>query len=533
MSQRSHRDGRRTRRALLSTIVATTALVLGMTERATAHTGFESSDPADGAVVTEPVDVVTITFTGEATPVGDEFVALNAAGELQEPVEVATSDDRVFVVRFDPPLTGGTVGIRWNVQAADAHPIEGAFSFTVDAPTPTTAIATTTAPPAVEESAGSESETDAAPPTTALPEDPPATSLSEPAAAATPSSTIPPADEAAGSTSLDEFLSVDSATPGETTATVGRVIGLVGVAVGLGALAFAATTLQGRREEVTTMLMAIRILGIVIALGAAIEYVGVGRIAGESLADGWSTTSGFATVLRVAGGLGIAVGLAATIARTGRSARAGARPLSAMALDERRVNEQVDPGVAPTLVRWVPDARSWPALGGAVLIVASFWFDGHTVSKGFRPLHALVNSVHVAAGAVWVGGVVSMAAVLWMRSLRGEPLRGVEMVLRFSKIATIALAAVLAAGAVMAFLILDSLSELTGTEWGKILLLKSAAVGLAIIGGAYNHFRLLPALEADPNSTELHTELRSTVTAEAIVLVFAVIVTAWLVAAAS
>lgn len=281
------------------------------------------------------------------------------------------------------------------------------------------------------------------------------------------------------------------------------------------------------------MLMAIRILGIVIALGAAIEYVGVGRIAGESLADGWSTTSGFATVLRVVGGLGIAVGLAATIARTGRSARAGARPLSAMALDERRVNEQVDPGVAPTLVRWVPDARSWPALGGAVLIVASFWFDGHTVSKGFRPLHALVNSVHVAAGAVWVGGVVSMAAVLWMRSLRGEPLRGVEMVLRFSKIATIALAAVLAAGAVMAFLILDSLSELTGTEWGKILLLKSAAVGLAIIGGAYNHFRLLPALEADPNSTELHTELRSTVTAEAIVLVFAVIVTAWLVAAAS
>ena len=85
----------------------------------------------------------------------------------------------------------------------------------------------------------------------------------------------------------------------------------------------------------------------------------------------------------------------------------------------------------------------------------------------------------------------------------------------------------------MAFLVLDSLGELTGTSWGQILLLKTAAVGIAMIGGAYNHFRLLPALEADPESPELLAELRSTITAEAIVLVFVVTVTAWLVAAAS
>jgi copper transport protein len=64
-------------------------------------------------------------------------------------------------------------------------------------------------------------------------------------------------------------------------------------------------------------------------------------------------------------------------------------------------------------------------------------------------------------------------------------------------------------------------------------LLKTAAVGLAIVGGAYNHFRLLPALDADPESPELLGELRETVTAEAIMLVFVVTVTAWLVAAAS
>ncbi|MDJ0768141.1 MAG: CopD family protein [Ilumatobacter sp.] len=534
MSQRHQQHRRRIGRRLLAITVAILAVVLVAAEPAAAHTGFESSDPADGAVVTEPVDVVTITFTGEATPVGDEFVALNAAGELQEPIDVTTTDDRVFAVRFDPPLAGGRVGIRWNVQAADAHPIDGAFSFTVDAPAPTTTITTTTTlAPAVDEAADNTIETDTAPATSAPPEEPPATTAAEPVAAAEPTSTTPPPDTSASGTTLEEFLSVDATQPGETTATVGRVIGLIGVAVGLGALAFAATTLRGRRGEVTTMLIAVRALGVVIAVGAVIEYVGVSRIAGESLTEGWSTTSGFATVLRLIGGLGLAAGLAGTLTPTGPSAAAGARALSAMALDERPPAETSEGSPAPRLVRWIPDSRSWPALGGAAVILASFWFDGHTVSKGFRPLHALVNTVHVATGTVWVGGVLSMAAVLWMRTRRGEALRGAEMVVRFSKIATIALVAVLAAGAAMAFLVLDSFSELTSTEWGKILLLKSAAVGLAIVGGAYNHFRLLPALDADPDAPELQTELRSTVTAEAIVLVFVVTVTAWLVAAAS
>ena len=80
---------------------------------------------------------------------------------------------------------------------------------------------------------------------------------------------------------------------------------------------------------------------------------------------------------------------------------------------------------------------------------------------------------------------------------------------------------------------LDSFSELTDTPWGQTLLLKTAAVGIATLGGAYNHFRLLPEIEADPESPDLLARLRSTVTAEAIVLVFVVIVTAWLVAAAT
>ncbi len=281
---------------------------------------------------------------------------------------------------------------------------------------------------------------------------------------------------------------------------------------------------------------AVRVLGIVIVIGAVIEYVGVSRLGDQSLVSTWSTAQGFATILRIVGGVGLAVGLAGTISR-GRIQNSTRRPpigctLSAAVVEDVAPRQARHADSAP-IVRWAPDARSWPAFGGTLMILASFWFDGHTVSKGFRPLHALVNSIHVAAGAVWVGGVVMMAAVIWGRYRSGRPMRVVELVVRFSRVATVALASVVAAGGMMAFFVLESFGELTGTTWGKILLLKTAAVGLAMIGGAYNHFRLLPALEADPESRELLAELRSTVTAEAIMLVFVVCVTAWLVAAAA
>ncbi|WP_420451459.1 copper resistance CopC/CopD family protein [Ilumatobacter sp.] len=519
--------------ALLGALAALVA-ILGPPPVVSAHTGFESSTPADGSTVDEPVEEITITFTGDATPVGDRFVALTPDGAIQEAASIETPDDRVFEVRFDPPLAGGPIGVRWTVQAADSHPIEGAFSFTVDAPaeTSTTAASTTattqrSAPSTTVAAAVSDStapvptEPADAEPATAGPDDTTATGAVDPSDSDGPT--------------LEEFLVVDGSTPGETTALVGRVIGFTGVALGIGALAFVATALRGGREEIAAALVGVRVLGGVVAAGAVVEYVGTARIGDLSLADAWTTAPGFATVLRVVGGVGLALGVAGSISRSPVQRRvrrpSAARSLSAAVVDDI-TRSDAHPAVDP-VVRWRPTPRSWPALAGAAVIVASFWFDGHTVSRGSRPLHALVNSVHVLAGAVWVGGVVTMGAIVWSRHRSGRPMRAVELVVRFSKIATISLGTVVAAGAIMAVLVLDTFGDLTGTQWGRILLLKTSAVVLAMACGANNHFRLLPALEEGPESPELLARLRSTVTAEAILLVFVVVVTAWLVAAAT
>ncbi len=572
------------RRACIATLVGVGVAMCGVVVGATpvsAHTSFASSDPANGAVIAEPVDEITIRFTGVSKEAGDGFVVLDPAGQVREPTSVTTTDGKVFRLAFDPALDGGVVGVRWSVRAGDNHPIEGSFSFTVD------------------EGA-----------TAAAGDDMSSMTAEEMAAMGSGDmSSMTPEEMAA----MDDFLQVDPTRPGQTTATLGRLVSIVSIVLVLGFLAFAATTLRGSRIEVDGLITAVRVLGAAMVVGAAVEYLGIARIAGDSLGSAWSSSAGAAIVLRTLAGLGIAVGLVATtmpvraprVARslssaanrsatgnldadfwgdsashdheanapvtqsrsavssgftdpgltlarnlgtthpTSRETALDTRTVAASlrraqptaTLDDRRRSQEevIEPTREPAdaICQWHPDRSSRLAYIGIGLAIASFWFDGHTVTKGFRPLHALANSVHIVAGSVWVGGVIAMAVVLWIRRRQHRPTGALELVVRFSAVASVALGAVVVAGLVMAVSILDSFGELTSTQWGQTLLLKSAAAGIAMVAGAYNHFRLMPALERNPDDAALHDSVRTTVTAEAIMLGFVVVVTAWLVAAAS
>lgn len=476
----------------VAVVIGMVAALLGFSigsGTASAHTDFVSSTPANGAVLAEPVGEILIAFTNPAVEAGDGFVVLDPSGQVRAPSSVTTQDGTIFRLAFDPPLDGGQVGVRWSVRAGDAHPIEGSFSFTVGDATAGAASATT---PGHDMSSMS-------------------------------------AEEMAEMTSMDEFLAVDQSPPGESLARIGRLVSFATIVLGIGAIAFAVTTLRGSRDEIDSLITAVRILGGVLVVGAIAEYSGVARVTGDAITSAWTSSAGFATLLRAVAGAMIAFGLAATSAPLRTRARALSAASRAAVLDEHTVRVES----APEVCRWTPDRSSAVAFVGVGLAVVSFWFDGHTVTKGFRVLHAFANSVHVIAGSVWVGGVVTMAIVLWSRHRAGRPGDALGLVVRFSAGASVALGAVVAAGLVMAIAILDSFGELTSTQWGQTLLLKTAAATIAMAAGAYNHFVLLPALERDPDDDVLHRSVRSTVTAEAIMLGFVVVVTAWLVAAAT
>lgn len=524
------------RQLITTTVVALAALTVLATAPAGAHTGFESSDPADGTTIDGPLDAISLVFTGPAEPTGTGFEILDGSGTLRTPTDATTADGSTWVLRFDPPLDGGQVGVRWMVKAPDAHPIDGSFSFTLNAapPAPTTTVRPSGVAEAVDESAA---DVDGA-------QDVSETEAVESSAA-----------EGAAVTDLDSFL--DTGEPSSTPARLGavaRAMTLAGTLLGVGALVFAALVLHGEQRDVRHVLFWVRRAGLLVLLGVMVELAA--QVAVEAGGDWSALTSptaigdvmgsvfGVAVGLRLAGGLAMAIGPRFDLAPVSSPDYAAVRDL--VGVGAQRVHgtlpSELDTGPAGHSAgaprhaagdhAWQP-STSMVAIVGAMAVVAAHLFDGHTVVKGHRFWTGLVDLVHVAAGAVWVGGVVMLAAVLWRRHRHGRRLRALHLALRFSVVATIALVAVAVAGLALTVIVLDAPSGLWSTQWGRTLMVKTVLVAFAAAGGAYNHRVLIPELSATPDDPELVARFRTVVTLEAVALAAVVAATAVLMGAAS
>jgi copper transport protein len=137
----------------------------------------------------------------------------------------------------------------------------------------------------------------------------------------------------------------------------------------------------------------------------------------------------------------------------------------------------------------------------------------------------------VAAGSVWFGGIVGLMIVGLLR--RRTEHSAAPLTVRFSSVATLALIAVTVAGVLMSLMITDGFGDYTGTDWGRALIIKTIAVGIAVLLGAYNHFVVVPALELDPDATAMQRRAQMTVSIEAIVLLFVAVATVFLTVAST
>lgn len=160
---------------------------------------------------------------------------------------------------------------------------------------------------------------------------------------------------------------------------------------------------------------------------------------------------------------------------------------------------------------------------GAALALLSLPLTGH--SRSFGPAWLVIGSdlLHVLAGAVWVGGVLGLAVTL----RGGAPAdAAARTVTRFSTAAAWVVLTLAVSGTVLAWRILPGPGALVTTGYGLTLLAKLAVVAVVLAVAAWNRYRLVPGVAAAP----ARAQLRSTVLAEAALILVAVGLTALLVA---
>ncbi|OLT29861.1 hypothetical protein BJF79_40170 [Actinomadura sp. CNU-125] len=132
--------------------------MLAFASPASAHTALTGSDPAEGATVAPPSEIV-LEF---ANPVTLPQVVVTDESDARHELGKPESVDENVRQPLKAPLPNGDYTVGWRAVSPDGHPISGTFEFTVEgaaSSAPATPSAGAPAPASSPESApASESE---------------------------------------------------------------------------------------------------------------------------------------------------------------------------------------------------------------------------------------------------------------------------------------------------------------------------------------------------------------------------------------
>jgi putative copper resistance protein D len=171
----------------------------------------------------------------------------------------------------------------------------------------------------------------------------------------------------------------------------------------------------------------------------------------------------------------------------------------------------------PALAR---DGRAgWLAIAGAVLAATSFAWVGHAhaATQAAAPLLA---GIHVLAVAFWLGALGPLA----IEARRRAPRELGAVAARFGRLAMAVVAALLAAGAAVLWMLLGGLAELWTSGYGCLACVKIAFVACLLALAAWNKLRLVPRIVAgDPLAVR---SLRRAIRAEMLVAGLILLITA-------
>ena len=447
------------------------ALALLLPAAVYAHGVLRKSEPANGATLRTAPRVIRLTFS-EAPQLA--FTRVELVGPDSQPVALsllrtASPDSaRVVVTDIVGPLRAGRYRIQWQITSADGHPVRGSVAFQIAADAAGLAIS---------------------------PMDSAAT------AALPPAPVTPPSRGEPGSGPEAPF-GVDS-----WQYAIVRLLTFSAIVVIIGAVVFALIVIPGAHHRLPDLEASFvlearrRAAGVALAAAGALALLLVARLIAQSYAvRGAFPDAGFvAGVSRTAWGVGLLLAGASVI-------------------------------VLAIVLRRGRNAAWTLAAVGAVGLALATALSGHAAASERWTLVAVASDTfHILAAGGWLGAlllvvIAGVPAAATLPSLgRGMAVRG--MVDVFSPMALMFAGALGITGVIAAVLRVGTWSALTGTDYGRLLLLKIGGLVLVLIAGAYNWLRLRPSLDAERVGT-----LRRTAAAELLLGFIVLGVTAWLVA---
>jgi copper transport protein len=130
---------------------------------------------------------------------------------------------------------------------------------------------------------------------------------------------------------------------------------------------------------------------------------------------------------------------------------------------------------------------------------------GHAAQYSPRAALLLFDWLHLAAGSLWIGGLIGLLVLWWSLGTTRRVAGLVVCVPRFSNVAFASVLALIGSGVGAALIHVPTLASLWQTSYGQTLLVKIGLLSGTLLLAAVNLLRTRPRLEASSRRPELGT----------------------------
>ncbi|MFD5477009.1 copper resistance CopC/CopD family protein [Streptomyces hawaiiensis] len=124
-------------RTLVLLLLAAACALLAGAGPASAHAAVTGSDPGQGAVVDKAPARISLTFSEQVAMSDDSLRVLDPEGKRVDTGKPANVSGTTYAVPLHSGLPDGTYTVAYQVVSADSHPVAGAYTFSIGAPSKT------------------------------------------------------------------------------------------------------------------------------------------------------------------------------------------------------------------------------------------------------------------------------------------------------------------------------------------------------------------------------------------------------------